>query len=164
MRPAFVDAFQTPLRASLRGANRLSIHKHEDRVGVRGGKDAQCDPTAVSDRNVEIDVLNRAVRRDLFAGDRVSVDNNFDWNFTRFADPSPLDVPVWFLIVRPFLQFRVWFLIQARCHSGGDFYGAGLIQFQFAPVFAHDHAVDFEFEQMTLAVANINANRPEGIE
>src|SRR4029079_13823340 len=57
LRPALIDARETPLGAALRRANRPSAGKDEDRVGMRRAEDAQRDPAAALDVDLQPDVV-----------------------------------------------------------------------------------------------------------
>src|SRR4051794_30838899 len=61
---ADVDSLPQPLRASLRCANRFSVDRYPDRVGMRRRQDAQSDPTALFNRDVERNIPEFAVRQD----------------------------------------------------------------------------------------------------
>ena len=115
LRPALVDTFEAPFGAAF-VADRFAIDENEDRVGVRGGKNAQRDPTALVDLDCEVQFLLGAVGAERLLSDWIAVDDYFDGDGARFPKAGAFDVPIGLLTEGTFLKFRVGCFVQ----PGGD--------------------------------------------
>src|SRR5262249_39174085 len=69
-----------PLGTAARGTDGFVIDGDEYRVGVGIGIEAEGDPTAALDGNFERNLLQRAIREDVFLGDGIGVDDGFNRN------------------------------------------------------------------------------------
>src|SRR5690242_17626371 len=100
LRPALVDALETPFGAAPGGADRLIVHDDEDRVRVGRRQDAHGNPTAALDGDVvEGDVAKGTVGGDLLLRDGIAVDDQFHVYVARVTDAGALQVPVGGLVV-----------------------------------------------------------------
>src|SRR4051812_54930 len=92
--PALVDCRQTPLRTLARSANGLSVHQHEDRIGMRGTQDPHRQPTASFDGHLKHKLLEMPIRHEILARHRLSVPDQLYRYLARISEARSLQMPV----------------------------------------------------------------------
>src|SRR5262249_55028696 len=98
--PALIYGIEAPLGTLTRRANGLATDQREDRVRVRGWKNTGCDPTALLERHLELQLAQFAVGSESLARDGLPVYDDLHGNVAGVRDACALDIPVGLLVIR----------------------------------------------------------------
>ena len=135
--PALVNRLQAPLGTLLRCANRLVTDEYEDWVGMTARKDSKGDPTGLAQFHLGREILELPISDDLFAKDRLTIDDHLNRYLASFSQPGSLNMPVGLLLVGTIPEVRIRFLIEHGGHPGADSDLARLVDAHLAPPGAH---------------------------
>lgn len=97
--PTGIHTSTTPLRAFSGGSHRFSADKQRYRICMRRRQDPKRDPTALMERQVEMNGMKLAVCFDLNPLSGHSIHNQFNRHLSRASEARTLKMPVR-LIVR----------------------------------------------------------------